>query len=202
MAMSLCSVEGCGRQMLAQGLCSRHYQESRAHGTFRPVEKVARFCEVKGCDKKHYAHGLCQMHGTRMKVRGTVEDRPITGTYIATIVDGDRREWEHREIAERVLGKKLPPQAHVHHFDGNGRNNANRNLVICQDAAYHKLLHRRQRIRDLGGDPNTQSWCSMCKSIRSIDLFWTRKSGDGKGRLTSCCKICGGHKSRSTEASL
>ena len=54
---------------------------------------------------------------------------------------------EHVVVAERALGKHLPAGAVVHHVDVNRRNNAPTNLVICQDAAYHKLLHARLNAR-------------------------------------------------------
>jgi HNH endonuclease len=52
---------------------------------------------------------------------------------------------EHTLVAERALGHYLPTGAVVHHVDGNKWNNTPTNLVICQDQAYHVLLHKRQR---------------------------------------------------------
>jgi uncharacterized CHY-type Zn-finger protein len=43
--------------------------------------------------------------------------------------------------------------------------------VICQDAAYHLLLHARTRIVRAGGSPNTQRICGHCKNIFSIEQF-------------------------------
>ena len=65
------------------------------------------------------------------------------------------RRNAHIVIAETVIGKPLPKGAEVHHVDGDGYNNAHANLVICQDSAYHKLLHVRARVLKAGGDPNT-----------------------------------------------
>ena len=70
--------------------------------------------------------------------------------------------YEHVRIAENALGKKLPKGAHVHHVDGDETNNAPSNLVVCQDARYHNLLHYRQRAIDATGDANAV-YCRYCK---------------------------------------
>jgi hypothetical protein len=54
-----------------------------------------------------------------------------------------RYVFEHILVAEKALGKHLPPGAVVHHVDEDGLNNKPWNLVICQDNAYHRFLHKR-----------------------------------------------------------
>jgi hypothetical protein len=68
---------------------------------------------------------------------------------------------EHILIAEKALGKPLPPKAELHHHDGNPGNNDPGNLVVCQDNAFHKLLHQRQRALKACGHA---SWlkCRFC----------------------------------------
>jgi len=88
-----------------------------------------------------------------------------------------------------VLGHALPARAHVHHVDGNGRNNAHTNLVICEDLAYHKLLHYRTKVRAFGGNPNTEKWCGDCHQIRLLTAFNVMRGNKSTGRQ-SVCREC------------
>lgn len=69
---------------------------------------------------------------------------------------------EHIVVAEQALGKALPPGAEVHHVSGDRGNNHPQNLVICQDHAYHMLLHARQAARDACGHAAWRK-CWACK---------------------------------------
>lgn len=75
----------------------------------------------------------------------------------------------HRLRAERALGKPLPEGVVVHHADGTTRDQAP--LVICQNEAYHQLLHARMRIKAAGGNPNTDRICAYCHGVKPIDHF-------------------------------
>jgi len=92
----------------------------------------------------------------------------------------------HVLIAERALSRQLPKGAEVHHVDGNSLHNNNRNLVICQDRAYHLLLHVRTNIIRAGGDPNTQKLCSGCKRPLDLALFTFSRSNKANGRGPHC----------------
>ena len=65
-------------------------------------------------------------------------------------------------IVEAVLGKSLPPKAVIHHIDGNPLNNTKNNLVVCQNQAYHMLLHRRARALKECGHADYRK-CKYCK---------------------------------------
>jgi hypothetical protein len=97
--------------------------------------------------------------------------------------------YKHILVAEAALGRPLPKGAQVHHVDGNTRNNANTNLVICEDLAYHKLLEHRGRVVRLGGDPDHQKWCGSCSMLRPLCDF-NRSSANRNSGLQSICRQC------------
>ena len=69
---------------------------------------------------------------------------------------------EHILVAEHAIGKLLPPQAEVHHVNEIKSENRGSNLVLCEDRAYHQLLHRRLRAYRACGNPRARQ-CWLCK---------------------------------------
>lgn len=101
--------------------------------------------------------------------------------------NAEGREYVHRVRAERALGKPLPDGAEVHHLDGT--KNADAPLVICQDVAYHRLLHMRERLLRRGGNPNTEKWCSDCRAPRPKSEFNRNRASLADG-LHHVCRGC------------
>lgn len=81
--------------------------------------------------------------------------------YPAENFDGIKKPL-HIFVAEKALGRALPVGAVVHHFNEDTMNYSNKNLVICEDRAYHNLLHVRQRALAACGNPEYRK-CSVCK---------------------------------------
>lgn len=145
-----------------------------------------RLCTVEGCGRRHLAKGYCTLHYARVKRLGSptgLKNAPRgTGSVRPDGYRAFRRKGvetlEHRELAERALGRKLPPGAEVHHWDGIRDNNRTINLVICPDRAYHQLLHQRQRALEACGNA---SWlkCNYCKQYdkpQSLKSYTSKKN--------------------------
>lgn len=115
------------------------------------AERAERRAVRRGSDHANWKGGSYESGGRRyVSVGGRAVGKGASGY-----------ELEHRRIAADVLGKPLPKGAIVHHHDEDATNNAHHNLVVCEDRAYHNLLHLRMRARAAIGDPNGLL-CSVC----------------------------------------
>lgn len=97
----------------------------------------------------------------------------------------------HRIRAEHALGRPLPNGCEVHHADLT--RSIDSPLVICQDHAYHFLLHRRTRVVRAGGNPDLDSFCTVCKKALPLSAFYYRKTAVGNakvGDITTHCREC------------
>lgn len=75
----VCSVDDCGRQVIAWGWCENHYRSWKKTGDpiarIRPVRTDT--CEVEGCSRKRHTRGWCYTHWRRWRSAGQVDDSPI-----------------------------------------------------------------------------------------------------------------------------
>ena len=106
------------------------------------------------------------------------------------VVGRGRHRLEHTLIVERVLGRKLPAGAVIHHVDGNRTNNANSNLVVLASQSEHTELHRRLRVLRAGGNPHTDRLCCSCRQPKPICEFYLCHSKDRGLRYGGECKEC------------
>lgn len=70
-------------------------------------------------------------------------------------------------MVEYILGKPIPKGAVIHHINGNRDDNRPRNLVLCQNQAYHMLIHLRMRSMESTGSPNFRT-CKYCKKWEKL----------------------------------
>lgn len=96
---------------------------------------------------------------------------------------------QHVLVAEKAIGRFLPSKHPVHHHNRNRADNANTNLVICENHAYHLLLHKRARIVFAGGDPDVHKICSICKCMKLLTEFGSDNyNPDGVNNKCSRCE--------------
>lgn len=165
-----CKIEGCDREANARGMCMKHWKRAKRRGEFEVTKPPVyeKKCVVDGCESDQEKRGYCQKHYRRMQRNGhleTVRQAPgglvETCGYLSRRIDGVIKH-EHVWIAEKALGVELPDGVEVHHVNEIRSDNRPENLVVCQDRAYHLLLHSRQKAYDACGNANWRK-CVHCK---------------------------------------
>lgn len=73
--------------------------------------------------------------------------------------------WQHRNIAEESLGRKLTTNEIVHHLDGDPKNNAKSNLVVLSRSAHGKLHVFLDRMRAVLKQFNTGNFENCWKAL-------------------------------------
>lgn len=169
-----CSVNGCLNKSACRGFCHKHYWRFKKYGdpniTTRPRYVGQVKCKIEGCGKPARTQFMCNTHYDRFRFHGNPHTVLIgaKGTGYKTkngyvqISENGERTLQHILIVEKILGKKLPRGAEVHHINCIEHDNRPENLVICPTRKYHFMLHRRARALDACGNPD---WikCAFCK---------------------------------------
>jgi hypothetical protein len=108
-------------------------------------------------------------HTVYQLVATTGHPRQVAGRYVP----------EHVLVAEKALGHPLPEKAVIHHWDRNGLNNVGSNLLICEDQAYHELIHQRMTALETCGHANWKR-CIYCKDYAPSDAMKHRPGGGNR----------------------
>lgn len=85
--------------------------------------------------------------------------------------------FEHILVAEKILGKPLPLGAIPHHVNSIKDDNRPDNLVICQDRAYHNLLHQRQLALIACGHADWLK-CKFCQTYDNPNNLYVRPNSN------------------------
>ena len=136
----ICSVDGCNSPIRGKGLCLVHYFRDR-----RKQKAAAKKAKMPNIEKQLYEQAVKEAVQEAVKrvflteyPVGKLRSRISTGKYKMISIP------EHRLVAERALGKALPPGSIVHHINLNKQDNRQCNLVVCPNNEYHMLIHKLQ----------------------------------------------------------
>ncbi len=156
-----CSLDGCDRQIGADGLCMTHYRRRRRSvpdwdAVVPQNMKRGDACAVGGCARAVYAKGHCAMHYQRVYVLGHADGGPAEplkaaagegsddGRGYRVITVSGQRYLEHRWVMEQHLGRPLLPGENVHHKNGDRSLNTIKNLEL-----WITKQPKGQRVADL-----------------------------------------------------
>lgn len=115
---------------------------------------------------------------------------------------------EHILVVERVLGGFLPVKARVHHVNEVRSDNAQGNLIICENEGYHRLLHQRAEAYRVTGNAGARR-CARCQQWSLPDdpdlvIYFPRAyvSGNGRASHRSCNAQYERHRGLAVEAAV
>lgn len=101
--------------------------------------------------------------------------------------DKDGYVPEHVLVAEKAVGNYLPSTVVIHHINGNPGDNSPKNLVVCNDENYHKILHMRQRAFLACGHAHWRK-CPYCKGWDDPANMYVPKKPRQSPRHLNCVR--------------
>ena len=95
------------------------------------------------------------------------------------VADGKRTVLLHVVVAMLAMKKPLPKGAVVHHIDGDKKNNWSCNLVVCQNQAYHKLIHQRTDALNACGNAGWLKckFCGKYDAPENLRIYKSKTTG-------------------------
>lgn len=149
-------------------------------------------CQAVGCDKLAVSLDYCSMHYTRLRRHGDVTKRLRAANGECYLHRGRKRfgftdeakrgnVQEAVVIVERLLGKKLPRGAVVHHVNENPLDNRHANLVVLQNQGMHNIVHGRAKALAATGNARAKP-CRFCHKYELPGVL--KRNGSSHYHLT------------------
>ncbi len=164
--MDNCRIEGCDNpKMPGRSLCLKHYlarvnelrHQHMADGTYK---RTMYKCVCINCGRKFPGFRKNQYYCSQDCYNAAKSQEGVNNY----VYDAGRKNiWEHRNVAEDALARKLTTNEIVHHMDGDPRNNALANLMIlsrADHASLHNYLNMQRAIQKKRYDAQalTKAW--------------------------------------------
>ena len=117
------------------------------------------------------------IHGHNARIRKLKDVRHSEG-YVLRLIHGhpysDSKGYVSRSrlVAEKALGKHISTKHDIHHVNEIRDDDSSKNLVVCENRSYHKILHRRQKALDACGNAGWRK-CSVCKIYDDPENLYT-----------------------------
>lgn len=127
----------------------------------QPMRFVIGHNTKKGKDSLYWRGGR-RIHNGYVLLLQSGHPRTDAGGYVR----------EHILIVEKVLHRQTQKRIEIHHVDGDGTNNRHSNLVVCENHAYHHLLHVRGRALYGSGNPSWRK-CSICHQYEKQENLYS-----------------------------
>lgn len=121
-----------------------------------------------------------------------------------TINIGGKPFYEHRLVMERAVGRKLRRDEHVHHINGDGRDNRLENLELMPASEHQKEHHPRSfdvsRLTQLLAEGKTFRQISKlmgksCSTLQTtawrLKLSYAHSWGERRKKRERVCETCG-----------
>lgn len=159
---SICSVDGCGEPLKANGLCSRHLWQMYTHGKILSVEKIRdknRKCSVPGCNRKHRSNGYCAGHLGQIRRHGKITSVEIaprgTGLSVGSsgyvLVKNPSHKYANKRgyikranlVWEEKTGHTVTPPEVIHHKNGVKNDDRFENLELFSSDNEHQSKRHR-----------------------------------------------------------
>ena len=143
-----CVATECERFAKGHGLCIKHLERMRRHGSTELPAREKVLCSVEGCERPSRSKGLCNMHRIRVKFHGTPGEaaprKGAGGTGSVNKRTGYRYFYrpkhpnasknglvaEHVMVMGEMLGRPLRKGESVHHHNGMRSDNRPENLEL------------------------------------------------------------------------
>lgn len=85
--------------------------------------------------------------------------------------------YEHRVVAEQLLGRELLAGEQIHHINGVKTDNRPANLEVTAGIAHHRVKHRKKQGLRLPGERNPIVACAC-----GCGVMFTKYDGNGRPR--------------------